>query len=671
MKSGVYVTCCLVVMTGCAQSNWQQTAVRSLVPGTVATAAQERVSMIEKMLDDADVPARRPVPLLRAQSQDSSSVALTSSSATKTPLISHDTATLSLIERETREFAPDDRERAIAALKAIPSDSVPAVLQLWKAGLISPLASPTSPVVTAQAKASDFESSVQLASHDTGRANGGLGQSSPWSNRMSQFRGDSPQDDSVSVAAEPSSDQTFGRSQQIQRVSHPPVGFSSPFPELNPDAEVSPQINPATTQQTTGRRITIPPQWDRNGRAPTSPRTPMATAPAIPADWPTAMGATTPRMTRTGQHSNPFGNAAQRPVISPPDWQSTGSQRPLAVTRSSGVVITPRAPVRPQQFQSDRLEQTAADEFPAGVEQARFSESPIGPGQTEIPLSPGQALPGFEGSVPPVVRQLPAESVITRGRPQPGRPQPAPSPARPAPDEALQFLIKATESEVSQLVAGQTATELHYYIQRHVYLRLLYLMNGQTEWALRPIPNIPGADQEFWTQVLWGVHNYFDLPKIPDHAERAAQTISQFNTAMLRLKERAPLELKNVTFCHKIEGYGEYNTYQKDEFTPGQRVLIYAEIGNFHSELSAEGIYRTRLKSTLQVFSADSPDEPVEVKTYPVTEDFCRNHRRDYFHSYVVDIPVRCARGSHVLKLVIEDELSGKVGTYPVSFTVR
>jgi hypothetical protein len=98
---------------------------------------------------------------------------------------------------------------------------------------------------------------------------------------------------------------------------------------------------------------------------------------------------------------------------------------------------------------------------------------------------------------------------------------------------------------------------------------------------------------------------------------------------------------------------------------------VYAEIGNFHSELSAEGIYRTRLKSTLQVFSAQSPDEPVEVKTYPVTEDFCRNHRRDYFHSYVVDIPVRCTRGGHVMKLVIEDELSGKVGTYPVPFTVR
>ncbi len=667
MRSGVYITCGLVLLTGCAQSNWQQAAVRSLVPGKVNVAAQERVLMVEKMLDATDVPARRPVPLLRAQSQDNSSVALTSSSAAKTPLISHDAATLALIEKETRQFAPGDRERAVAALKAIPSESVPAVLQLWKAGLISPLASPTSPVVTAQGTAEDFESSIKLAAHDSGQANAGLGQRSPWGNQTTRSSGYTPQDESISVATEEPAAQTFGRSQQIKRVSHQQVGFSSPFPEM----DAGPEISPTATVGSTGKRITIPPPWDRNPGGATGPRINSGPAPNMPADWPAAARATAPRMS-VSRHSDPFGEAPQRPIVTPPDWQNTAPQRPLATRRSPLPVITPQVQPIPQQFEVSHLEQTATDQDLAPVEQARFSNIPTGQGRAEIPLAPGQPLPGFENSVPPLPpRRPPVEQPVTRERPQWVAPEPVPAQAPPAPQDALQFLIKATDAEVSQLVPGTTATELHYYIERHVYLRLLYLMSGQTEWALRPIPNIPSADQEFWTQVLWGIHNYFDLPKIPDHAERAAQTISQFNTAMLRLKERAPLELKNVTFCHKIEGYGEYNTYQKDEFTPGQRVLIYAEIGNFHSELSAEGIYRTRLKSSLQVFSADSPDEPVEVKSYPVTEDFCRNHRRDYFHSYVVDIPVRCARGAHVLKLVIEDELSGKVGTYPVPFTVR
>ena len=667
MRSGVYVTCSLVLITGCAHSNWQSAAVRSVVPGKFSAEAHERVLMVEKTLDGSAVPARRPVPLLRAQSQGSSPVSLTSSSATRTPPISHDTATMALIEKETREFTPDERERAIAALKAIPSESVPAVLQLWQAGLISPLASPTSQVVTARAQASDFESSVKLASHDAGRAQGGLGQRSPWDSPTSRLSRYSPQRDNDSVAAPHPSEQNFGRSQQINRESLPAVGFSSPFPAPDSVAEFASQGTPASSD----RRLTIPPPWDHNRGGQTDlPNTAVA-APVVPTDWAAARGVSTPHALRNGQHSEPFGETSQRPVISPPDWQDTNSQRPLAVLRSSSPNITPLAPAMPQLNTTDRPQQFAADQIPAGVEQARFADSPSGPGQTEISLAPGQALPGFENSVPPLLRQLPTARISTRGRPQWGNPPPTAASALPAPNPALQLLIKATESEVSQLVAGQTATELHYYIERHVYLRLLYLMSGQTEWALRPIPSIPSADQEFWTQIVWGIHNYFDLSQVPDHAERAAQTISQFNTALLRLKERAPLELKNVTFCHKIEGYGEYNTYPKDEFTPGQRVLIYAEIGNFHSELSAEGIYRTRLKSTLQVYSADSPDEPVEVKTYPVTEDFCRNHRRDYFHSYVVDIPVRCTRGSHSLRLVVEDELSGKVGSYPVPFTVR
>ncbi|MES2789650.1 MAG: hypothetical protein V4719_08520 [Planctomycetota bacterium] len=687
MKSGVYITWSLLLIAGCAHSNWQQAAVPSFVPGKVNAAAQQRAMTVEKILDDADIPAptRPPVPLLRAQNSDNANpnVSLTSSSATKTPLITHDAATLALIEKETREFSKDDRERAVAALKAIPSESVPAVLQLWKAGLISPLASPTSPVVTAQAKASDFESSVQLASHTTGAPNAGLGQSSPWASQTKQLSGYTPQDNSVSVAADSPALPTAGRSQQINRISHQSVGFSSPFP----DATDGPAMVASDAQQAPSRQLTIPPPWNPNGNQVTNPRTAMATAvPAVPADWATATaptaakpspadwstvaGATSPRLARNGQHSSPFGETSPRTMVKPPEWQNTASTPPrvVAADRSASPVITPQAAplLAATPF---RAERAVADQLDTGVEQTRFNAAPTVPPGGEIPLAPGQAMPGFEDSVPRVPRRLPPERAISQGSPRWDAPKSAP--AVQTANEALQFLIKATESEVASLAPGETATELQYYIERQVYLRLLYLMNGQTEGALRPIPNVPPADQEFWTQVLWGVHNYFDTPQIPDHAERAAQTISQFNTAMLRLKERAPLELKNATFCNKIDGYGEYSTYQKNEFTPGERVLIYAEIGNFHSELSAEGIYRTRLKSTLEVYCSDASGEPVETKTYPVTEDFCRNHRRDYFHSYVVEIPARCARGSHVLKLIIEDELSGKVGTYSVPFTVR
>jgi hypothetical protein len=383
-----------------------------------------------------------------------------------------------------------------------------------------------------------------------------------------------------------------------------------------------------------------------------------------------------------------FSRTAQLPlavdtrIINPPDWNPDAAQAaPAAQVRS--FESSGRAdfvPTMRQSLQSFSQPANPANIAPRGhsqpIRQAEYLNGQSADSGYEIPLRPGQALPGF---VPPARRmQRVSESDQNQER------QPLPKLSRnsspptsdhqqnsQSPSDALKFLTSTTEREIATLSPGQTTADLQYYIERHVYLRLLYLMAGQTEWALRPIPNIPAADQEFWTQVLWGVHSYFDLHQVPDPEERAAQTISQFNTAILRLKERAPLEIKNVVFSHKIEGFGEYETYAKDEFAPGQRVLVYAEIGNFHSELTSEGIYRTRLKSALQFYAADSPGELIEDKTYPLTEDFCRNHRRDYFHSYVVDIPARCGKGRHVLKLLIEDELSGKTMEYPVQFNVR
>ncbi len=683
MRSGVFLTCVLILLSGCAHSNWQQAAVPSSARGTFGSASRDRVMMVEKLLDAATVPPRQAVPLLRAQSGDSPQVSLSSSSAGKSPLISHDAATLALIEKETREFIPGDRERAVAALKAIPSDSVPAVLKLWKAGLISPLASPTSPVVTAQATAADFDSPIQLAAYDPATANAGLGQSSPWADSHPQ-----PDADSVRFNTPHSAGRPAGGVRQINRVEPPTFGYSSPFGNSEnspaqqgsrPTVAITVHRDPLHPAQwnpgmdTSNRRslqnndasgtlspkshdfghgpVQTPPDWHGHSAPATSYQPP--TTPQTPPDWPG----------RAAGHS-PTSSRQPPPAPFSTSQKQAPEQSDLRSNLMADPIITPRITARPSERQAD-----VSEPAPDAIHQARFSEQVGGDQAVEIPLSPGQALPGFEGSVP-TPRRSEAEQPVFRSSPQSAVPQSLP-PATQSGGEALQFLIQVTESEVSQLNPGETANDLQYYIERHVYLRLLYLMGGQTELALRPIPRVPPADQEFWTQVLWGVHSYFDMPRIPDHAERAAQTLAQFNTAMLRLKERAPLELKNVTFCNKIDGYGEYSTYPKEEFTPGQRVLIYAEIGNFHSELSAEGIYRTRLKSTLKVFTSDSPDQPVEVKTYPVTEDFCRNHRRDYFHSYVVEIPVRCTRGGHTLQLVIEDELSGKVATYQVPFTVR
>ncbi|MSR60422.1 MAG: hypothetical protein EXS05_22745 [Planctomycetaceae bacterium] len=237
--------------------------------------------------------------------------------------------------------------------------------------------------------------------------------------------------------------------------------------------------------------------------------------------------------------------------------------------------------------------------------------------------------------------------------------------------EILKQLIAVAETEAARLAPGGDDVQREAYIERQVHLRMLYLMAGQQERALKAIPGIEPADQEFWQQTFWGMTNYFDSTSMPTSAERASQTVSQLTKAVLRLQERANLELTNVNFCHKIASFGNYDKYPRDEFNPGQEVLMYAEVGNVRSDPGADGRFRSSLKSTLEILRHGPGGEALERIELPETVDFCRAHRRDYFHSYQFTIPPRLTAGPHVLKLLVEDQLSRRTATYSLNFTVK
>jgi len=209
------------------------------------------------------------------------------------------------------------------------------------------------------------------------------------------------------------------------------------------------------------------------------------------------------------------------------------------------------------------------------------------------------------------------------------------------------------------------------YVESQVHLRLLYLMAGEQARAMQAIPGLDAADQEFWQQVLWGVSNYFDEAALPNRADRATQTVEQLRTAVTRLQGEANLSLRNVAFCHKITSFGSYEKFDRDEYEPGQPVLLYAEVANFKSiPQPSDGLYKTQLKSTVEFYRAGE-GRPVHQVPFEPTTDLCRSYRQDYFHSYELKIPSTLALGPHVLKLTVEDVQTGKLATYSLNFTVK
>jgi hypothetical protein len=240
-------------------------------------------------------------------------------------------------------------------------------------------------------------------------------------------------------------------------------------------------------------------------------------------------------------------------------------------------------------------------------------------------------------------------------------------------------LMESLEAELKDLKFAEQVepAQKAAYIQKHVYLRMLYLMAGQEARAVTAIPDIPPADQEFWQQSFWAMSNYFDTSAMPDSEYRATQTIAQLRTAIQKLQENARLELRNVAFCHKISSFGNFDRFPQDEFGPGQPVLVYAEVVNFKSKPATlpqkpnDTMYRTQLKSSIEIHRLGPAGELVERFDFEPTEDYCHNHRRDYFHSYEFTIPQRISLGPHVMTLTVEDQLSRKVATYRLNFMVK
>ena len=237
---------------------------------------------------------------------------------------------------------------------------------------------------------------------------------------------------------------------------------------------------------------------------------------------------------------------------------------------------------------------------------------------------------------------------------------------------AVERLISELEREVAALPEAGSDEERAEQTKRRVFLRMLYLMNDQQARSLQAIPNLPAAHQEFWTQLFWGLTNYFDAESIPEPSHRASEAVAQLRAAARAMQSEARLELRNGSFTYAIEGFGNIKPYERDEFLPGEKVLAYLEVRNFTSEPTSEGWYRVRLKTTLEIHKSGPgggliSSEPVRSEK----PDLCRTVRSDYFHSYEVILPSDLTLGPHTLKLIVEDEISHRVATATLPFVVK
>ena len=205
-------------------------------------------------------------------------------------------------------------------------------------------------------------------------------------------------------------------------------------------------------------------------------------------------------------------------------------------------------------------------------------------------------------------------------------------------------------------------------IAREAYLRTLCLLAGRRDDALAPIPGATPAQQEFWSKQLYAMQTWLDTDHNPDGPRRAAETKRILGEAMLRLGETAPLVVHNLAFCSEVQGFGSITPFRKAEFSPGQEVLLYAEVENFAVEPTPRG-FHTSLRSSFQIF--DSRGQRVADEELATSEDYCQSPRRDFFFGYRLRLPKQICNGKHTLQLTTEDLKSHKVGQSSIELVIK
>lgn len=237
-------------------------------------------------------------------------------------------------------------------------------------------------------------------------------------------------------------------------------------------------------------------------------------------------------------------------------------------------------------------------------------------------------------------------------------------------EEELHKLVSLMEAEAAASGYAMSGAVSRSDLRQQVALRMLYLINDQSELAMQPISGLQPEDQEFWTSIFWALSNHLSREKI-EPAERSTRTIEQLRSATHYLQVAAKLDLRNVCFCKAIHGFGNFEQFESAEFHPGQPLLIYSDVRNFQSEASEQGFFVTRLRSTIEIFDGDLSGQPIDRSSFPASEDRCSTMRTDYYNSYRIELPVQLNSGPHMLRLTVYDELSGKSATETLHFTVR
>lgn len=214
-----------------------------------------------------------------------------------------------------------------------------------------------------------------------------------------------------------------------------------------------------------------------------------------------------------------------------------------------------------------------------------------------------------------------------------------------------------------------------------VNLRLLKALRGQMEQMESSPPGAFSANEaQYWQHQLEAITAMLGTPASGNQAitdyrrhQTAHKTLEHLRHAVSQLESMASLKVTSGHFCTEITGFGQFRTFASNEFSPGQKMLVYCEVENYRTlehPSTTGNDFHTRLRGSFAIY--DSNGKVAQQAEYPTVDDVARKRRRDFYMYMPVtlgDLPP----GQYVLHALVEDVHGNKTASLdpPLPFSVK
>ena len=202
----------------------------------------------------------------------------------------------------------------------------------------------------------------------------------------------------------------------------------------------------------------------------------------------------------------------------------------------------------------------------------------------------------------------------------------------------------------------------------HWQLRLVQLALGRdtvaTADAHLPSPERGELMRAFF-QVAVAVRDTLRNPL--DGGEGALTYVDDLR---VRLTDRSDPGIASIALCSRVTAFGVYDEMNAADFIAGRptQTIVYSEIGGLHAEPLDDGHFKTKLSTGLEILTNDGT--LMWDREEPEITDRCRRRRTDFFIAQRITLPATLPAGDYVLKVRVEDRISGRTNEALHPFSV-